>query len=139
MKMLSLNEIELFLPLMQIELTTDRFKPYYRYENMSNAQIQFILKIISIEQNENIIFNVLNQAVDMMISAKKRLGEDFKFYINTRIKLAVIYNNFRDRFPDLCGNFNRHELFFYLTFLIFDIYLNDKGNDVYYLAFTCNT
>jgi hypothetical protein len=50
---------------------------------MSNTQIQFILKMIPI-----------NQAVDKMISTMDCLGEDFKFDNDTRIKLAVIYNNF---------------------------------------------
>jgi hypothetical protein len=65
--MLTSKEIELLFPSMEIELGADCFKPHYRYENMSNAQIQFILKIIPIDQNENIIFTVLNQAVDKMI------------------------------------------------------------------------
>jgi hypothetical protein len=46
---------------------------------MSNPQILFILKMIPINQNVENIFYVLNQAIDMMISAKKCSGEDFKF------------------------------------------------------------
>jgi hypothetical protein len=123
---------------MQIELSADHFKPHYKYENMSNVQIQFILKIIPIDQNENVIFNVLNQAIDMLISTKHRLGEDFKFNFSTRIKLAVIYNNFPQRFPDLYGNIYRYISIFQHMSLIFETYVNDKGDDVYYLAFTCD-
>jgi hypothetical protein len=36
--MLTSNDIELLIPSMQIELSTDHFKSYYRYKNMSNAQ-----------------------------------------------------------------------------------------------------
>jgi hypothetical protein len=92
--MLTSNEINLLLPSMQIELSPDRFKPHNRYKMMSIAQIQFILKIIPIDQKENVIFNAFNQVMDLMIDLKSRLGEDFKFDIDTRIKLGVIYNNF---------------------------------------------
>jgi hypothetical protein len=118
-------------PSMQIQLTPDRFKPYYRYENVSNAQIQLILKIIPIEKKEKVIFSVLNQAINMIISAKNRSGENFKLDIDTRIKLAIMYTNFRQRFPDLYGNINRQMSIFQPLFLIFHTYLSDKGNDVY--------
>jgi hypothetical protein len=116
---LTVNEIEILLPSMQIELSADCFKPQYRYEMMSNTQIQFILKIIPIDQKEYVIFKVLNQAVDMMICRKNRLGENFKLDINTRIKLAVIYNYFGDRFLDLCGILNRSVSVHQHTFFIF--------------------
>jgi hypothetical protein len=74
----------------------------------------------------------------MMISAKNHSGENFQFDIDTRIKLAIIYNNFRQRFPDLYGNINRQMSIFQHVFLIFDAYLSDNGEDVYYLAFTCD-
>jgi hypothetical protein len=45
--MLTTKEIELLFSSMQIEFSTDHFKPHYKYENMSNTQIQFILKMIS--------------------------------------------------------------------------------------------
>jgi hypothetical protein len=57
--MLTGNKIEILVPSMQIEFSADRFKPHYKYENLSNAQIQFILKTIPIDQKENVIFNVL--------------------------------------------------------------------------------
>jgi hypothetical protein len=120
---LTANETNLLLPSMQIELSADRFKPNYRYEMMSNAKIQFILKVIPIDQNETVIFTVLNLAIDMMISANNRLGENFQLDIDKRIKLAVIYNNFRQRFPDLYGNINRHQSIFQHIFLTFDTYL----------------
>jgi hypothetical protein len=88
------NQIEMLFPSIQIELTADRFKPHYKYEMMSKTQIQFILKTIPIDQKETVIFTVLNQAIDMMMSSKYRSGEKFKLDIDTRIKLAVIYNNF---------------------------------------------
>jgi hypothetical protein len=44
-ELLTIHGINLTYPLMQIELTPYRFKPHYRYENMSNAQIQFIIYI----------------------------------------------------------------------------------------------
>jgi hypothetical protein len=142
-EMLTSNEFEVLLHSMQIEFSADRFKPHYRYENMSNAQIQSILKMIPIDQKENVIFTVLNQAIDMLISLKNRSANifqfsNFQFDIDTRLKLAVIYNYFRQKFPDLYGNINRHKLFFHHTLLIFDTYLNNNGEDVYYLVFTCN-
>jgi hypothetical protein len=105
---------------------------------MNNAQIQSILKIIPIDQKETSIFTVLNQAIDLITSIKNRSGENFIMDIDTRIKLAVIYNNFRRRYSHLYGNFNRHEMIFQRAILIFDTYLNTDGEDVYYLAFTCN-
>jgi hypothetical protein len=45
---LTSNEIGLLFPSLQIELSADHFKPHYRYENMSNIQIQSILKMIPI-------------------------------------------------------------------------------------------
>jgi hypothetical protein len=95
---------------------------------MSDAQIQFILKKIPIDQDMNNIFTVFNEVIDIMISTKKRWGENFKFDIDIRIKLTIIYNNFRHRFPDLYGNLDRHISI-----------VNDKGDDVYYLAFSCDT
>jgi hypothetical protein len=59
-EVLTTYEINLLSPSMQTELTADRFKSHYRYENMSNAQIQFILKIIPIDQDTDNIFQVLN-------------------------------------------------------------------------------
>jgi hypothetical protein len=47
---LTANEIEILFPTMKIELGPDRFKPHYRYEMMSKAQIQSILKTIPIDQ-----------------------------------------------------------------------------------------
>jgi hypothetical protein len=128
--MLTANEIEILLPSMKIELSADHFKLHYRYEMMSNAQIQFILQIIPIDQKENVIFTVLNQGMDMMIGLKICSADNFQFVnfqfdIDTRIKLAVIYNDFRQIFPDLYGNINRNTLFFQHTILIFDTYLND--------------
>jgi hypothetical protein len=72
----------------------------------------------------------------MMMSAKNLSGEKFKLDIDTRIKLAVIYNNFRESYSYLYGNLNRHQLIFQHVILIFDTYLNDDGEDVYYLAFS---
>jgi hypothetical protein len=57
--------------------------------------------MIPIYQVVDNIFMVLNQAVDIIYSAKTRLGEECKYDIDARIKLAVIHNNFRNRFPDL--------------------------------------
>jgi hypothetical protein len=66
-------------------------------------------------------------------------SSNFQFDIDTRIKLAVIYNDFRRRCSHLYGNINRNHFIMnqHLTF-IFDTYLNADGEDVYYLAFTCN-
>jgi hypothetical protein len=58
--------------------------------------------------------------------------------MDSRVRLAVIYNNFRDTYPNLCGNLNRYVSPMKHSFLIFNSYLNDKGNEVYYLAyFSC--
>jgi hypothetical protein len=78
-----------------------------------------------------------------LISLKNRSADNFqfdnfKFDIDTRIKLVAIHNNFRQRFPDLYGNIERHLLFFQHSLLFFDTYLSDNGEDVYNLAFTCN-
>jgi hypothetical protein len=87
------------LPSIKIELNADRFKPHYRYEMMSDAQIQFFLKMISVYQKENVIFSVLNETIDMIISLKNCSTDNFQssnfqFDIDTLIKLAVMYNNF---------------------------------------------
>jgi hypothetical protein len=130
--MLTTNEINLLLPSMQIELSPDRFKPLYKYENMSNAQIQLNLKMIPIDQKETVISTVLNQAINTMMSAKNRSNEEFKFDIDTKIKLAVIYNNFQDTFPDLYGNLKRYVSVKQHTLLIFDTYF-------IYVVFSCDT
>jgi hypothetical protein len=122
--MVTPNQIEMLFPSIQIELTADRFKPHYRYEMMSKTQIQFILKTIPIDQKETVIFKVLVQAINTMISAKYLSEENFVMDIDTRIKLVVIYNNFRQRLPFLYGNLNRHQMIFQHAILIFDTYLN---------------
>jgi hypothetical protein len=40
------------------------------------------------------IFQVLNQAINIKYSIKKRSAEEFKYDIDTRIKFIIIYNNF---------------------------------------------
>jgi hypothetical protein len=137
-QMLSVNEIEILLSSMEIELTADRFKLYYRYEMMSKAQLRLILKIIPIDQKQNVISKVLNTGIDMMMSAKNHSGEKFKLDIDARIKLAVIYNKFQQRYSYLYGILHRNQLIFQHAILIFDTYLNYNGEDVYYLAFTCD-
>jgi hypothetical protein len=104
---------------------------------MSNAQIQFILKMIPINKAMDDIFLELNQAINIIYSAKTRLEGAFNYDNDTRIKLAVTYNNFRDTFPDLYGNLNRYVSMQY-SFLIFETCLNDKGDELYYLAYICN-
>jgi hypothetical protein len=47
--------------------------------------------------------------------------------IDVRIKIAVIYNDFQSRFPNLYGNINS-----------FEIYTNDKGEEVYFMKFFYN-
>jgi hypothetical protein len=53
-------KINLMFPLIKTELNTDRFKQHCRFENMSNAQIQFMLKMIPIDQvmDSTYIYNV---------------------------------------------------------------------------------
>jgi hypothetical protein len=127
-------------PSMKTELNRDRFKPHYRYENMNDAQIQFILKMILIDKAMSDIFIVLKNAVNIMIKVKKHSGGRFSYSdIDRRIKLAVIYNNFRHRLPNLYGNINRHVLQTQFLFSIFDSYVNDKGDEVYYVVFSCDT
>jgi hypothetical protein len=136
--MLTSNQIEILFPSIQMELTADRFKPHYRYEMKSKSQIRTILKTIPIDQKETLIFKVLDQAINLMMSTNNLLGEKFVMDIDARIKLAVIYNDFRRRYSHLYGNLNRNQMIFQYTLLIFDTYLNADGEDVYYLAFTCN-
>jgi hypothetical protein len=124
-------------PSMQTEFSADCFKPHYRYENMSDTQIQFFLIMIPINKAMNDIFLVLSQTVWIMKNVRKHSGEEFNYNIDRRIKLAVIYNNFRDIFPNLYWNLNRYSSKQNL-FLIFDTYLNDKGNKVYYILYFCD-
>jgi hypothetical protein len=74
-QMLIVIEINLMFPLMKTELNTDRFKPHYRYENMSDSETQFILKIIHIDKAMD-IFSVLSQAVELIIEVRKHIQEE---------------------------------------------------------------
>jgi hypothetical protein len=120
--MLTPNQIEMLFPSIQMELTADRFKPHYRYEMMSKAQIRSILKTIPIDQKETSIFKVLNQALNLIMNTKNLSGENFVMDINARIKLAVIYNNFQWRCSHLYGNLNRNQLMFQHTLLTFSLF-----------------
>jgi hypothetical protein len=50
--------------------------------------------------------------------------------IDVRIKLAVIYNDFRSRFPNLYGNISRFTMIPPKAYFIFEIYTNYKGEKV---------
>jgi hypothetical protein len=51
--------------------------------------------------------------------------------IDARIKLAVIFNDFRRRYFHLYGNLNRNQMIFKYAILIFDTYLNADGEDMH--------
>jgi hypothetical protein len=55
--------------------------------------------------------------------------------IEVEIILAVIYNHFRNRFPDLYGGLNRDNPFVLKSLSIFEIYTNDKGEEVYFMKY----
>jgi hypothetical protein len=75
---------------------------------MSKEQIDLIFKMLPINLQLDNIFLVFSQAYDKLKQQKKDMKKDLDIRdIDVRIKLTVIYNDFRSIFPDLCGNISR--------------------------------
>jgi hypothetical protein len=89
---------------------------------MSEDQIYLILKMILINLQLPEIFLVLDQVYNILKQQKQDMKKVLDIRdIDVRIKMAVIYNEFRSRFPDLFG-----------------IYTNYKGEEVYFMKFYYN-
>jgi hypothetical protein len=98
---------------------------------MTKEQIKLILKIEDRNPQLINIFVVLDQSSKIIKQQKEDMGKELNIRdIDVWIKLAIIYNNFQSRFP---GNFNRDSTLFSYIIFIFEMYTNDKGEELYYM------
>jgi hypothetical protein len=97
---------------------------------MSKEQEDLILKMLPVNLEVHDIFLALDKPYNIL-EQKKDMEKDLDIrYIDVKIKLAVIYNEFQNRYPDLYGDLNRDNKFAPKTYSIFEMYTNDKGEEV---------
>jgi hypothetical protein len=105
---------------------------------MTDNDLQIILRMMPVNLYNRNIFEVFNQVVELFKKRQKFLKRNFSlFNIHVRRKFVVLFNIFRDRYNlELYGDVHRKYLVVRLL-LIFDDYVNDKGQLVYFLKFRC--
>jgi hypothetical protein len=135
-----LKKNQLNYPLRLNSLSPKYFRPHFRYDNMSKEQRDLILAMIDIEPQLDNFFLILNKAYNTLNQQKEDMRKQLDIRdIDVRIKIAIIYNDFRSRFPNLYGNIDRFHVHRPKKFSFFEIYTNDKGEEVYFMKFFYNT
>jgi hypothetical protein len=96
------------------------------------------LAVIPVDLYKNNIFEVFNITIEKIKKRQQFLKRKFSlFSINLHRILTIFFNLYRHKYnPDLYGNLQRKYLSLGLVF-IFDYYVNDQGEMIYYLKFMC--